>query len=152
MWNSDDPEDTLMENFCGHLADDSIVVTYGGDVQGTCRTYDKGLCKSHSDPNNNDCGQYEYISPALNGATVVIAVTYKKNSPDCGDDEKQRQDFRKLGAEKCMKKIKEKLIDKCTIKNSQAGTDWANYGTLGGTFWDGCMMYTVIAVKHPPKW
>jgi len=150
MWDSADPEGTLIDKFCGTLADNSITVTYGGDTQGMCLKYDKGQCKSHS--TNNDCGQYEHISPALNGATVVIAVTYRKNSYSCGDDEKKPQDFKKLGVAACKKKIKGKLIDKCTIKNAEKGTDWANYGTLGGTLWDGCMMYTVIAVKNPPKW
>lgn len=150
FWDSADPEDSLMDKFCGTLADNSITVTYDGETQGYCQTYDKGLC--NSSPVSGDCGQYEHISPALNGATVVLAVTYRKNSYDCGDDEKKTLDFRKLGADKCKKKIKEKVIDKCTVKNPMAGSDWANYPTLGGTFWDGCFMYTAVAVRNPPRW
>lgn len=150
MWDSANPADTLLDKFCGTLADNSITVTYSGDTQGVCQTYDKGLCVARY--TNNDCGTYEHISPAYNDATVVIAVTYRKNSYSCGDNEKKPQDFKKLGVAACKKKIKEKLIDRCTIKKAKAGTDWAKYGTLGGTLWDGCMMYTIIAVKHPPKW
>ncbi|KAK5942074.1 hypothetical protein PMZ80_006027 [Knufia obscura] len=150
LWDADDPDTTLIDRFCGELVDKAITVTYDGDVTGTCQKYGKGECTS-SDA-DGVCTHWEHSAPALRDATVIFSVQYKTPGYDCDpNDYTHPKDFAKLGKKECVKMLKERLIDKCTVKNPPAG-DFLSYPTVGGTLWNGCMMYTIVATRNPPTW
>ncbi|KAK5104455.1 hypothetical protein LTS08_002344 [Lithohypha guttulata] len=149
-WEDTDPDQTLVEEFCDMLVDNSVDVTYDGKVQGACAVYSRGACIREE---NGECAMYEHKPVAANEATVVFAVTYKANSPKCGEEHNKSTNYVDMGRKKCKEKLNKNLINKCKFdkKPKQDSNVYKSFPVLGGTYWDGCMQYTIVAVKNPPK-
>ena len=143
----DDSGDNLVEKFCQTLVQNAEI-TYSGKQQGVCEVYGKGSCTRTE---NNECAMFEHVSPTNDGASVVFAVTYSKDGIKCNVEDKP-VNFSKLGLKTCVDKLTKNLINKCKFSgNPKKSNGYTDHLVLGGTYWDECMRYTIVAVKNPPQ-
>lgn len=147
-WDPNQPDRDLVDIFCQKLVD-NVVITYDGPQTGICQVYDQGKCIAEE---NGQCSHWEYYIQAPCSSVVVFSVTYRTGSPLCSPTQtNEPTDYKIMKFENCKKKLMDNLINPCSMKKKDVIGNLKVFPVIGGTFFDGCMQYTMVARKNPPE-
>ena len=121
-------EKSLEYQFCQLIFDNAPIIDRTGPHQGACQVWGA---------NSGDYGRA--------GSTVIFAVHFDSRGKNCKGPDYQ-SDIRKDGIESCRKLIREEVLDPCSDHDLKVKT---GNGAVGGQKVNGCMVWTVVAIKSP---